>query len=105
MLALFLLYYSLIQRAWVMLSLEDIHDFLFGGEVEVARDGVLQGCSGQGIVQLHLLVIREEVDGMEPAAHEGISHTNGIDDVENVHNGRLQQFVFRPEQARQGVVL
>ena len=88
-----------------MLSLEDIHDLIFRREVEVAGDGVLQGCGGQGIVQLHLLVIREEVDGVEPAAHEGISHTNGIDDVENVHDGRLQQFAFRPEQARQGMVL
>jgi len=102
---LLLLFESLVECAWVMLPLEDIHNLLFRREVEVAGDGVLQGCSGQGIVQLHLLVIREEVDGVEPAAHESIAHTNGIDDVENVHDGRLQQFAFRPEQARQGVVL
>ena len=70
-----------------MLSFEDVHDFFFGGEVEIARDGVFEGCGGEGIVQLHLLVIGEEVDGVEPAAHEGIAYTNGIDDVWYIDDG------------------
>ena len=88
-----------------MLSFEDIHDFFFGGEVEIAWDSVFEGCGGEGIVQLHLLVIGEEVDGVEPAAHEGIAYTNGIDHIGDVYNGRLQQFAFSPEQSRQGVML
>ena len=99
------LFESLVEGAGVMFAFEDIHDLFFGGEVEVARDGVFEGCGCEGIVQVHLLVVGEEADGVEPAAHESITYTDGIDDVGDVHDGGLQQFAFRPEQSRQGVML
>ena len=99
------LFESLVEGAGVMFAFEDIYDFIFGGEVEVAGDGVFEGCGCEGIVQLLLLVVGEEADGVEPAAHESITYTDGIDDVGDIHDGRLQQFAFRPKQTCQGVVL
>ena len=40
----YFLYERLIECAWVVAAFEDIYDFFFCGEVEVAGDGVLEGC-------------------------------------------------------------
>ena len=72
-----------------MTPFENVHDLLFCGEVEVAGDGVFEGCRCQGVVQLLLLIVREEVDGMEPTAHKGITHTDGIHYVGDVDDGCL----------------
>ena len=81
------LFECLVEGAGVMFAFEDIHDLFFGGEVEVAGDGVFEGCGCEGIVQLHLLVVGEKADGVKPAAHESIAYTNGIDDIWDIDDG------------------
>ena len=81
------LFESLVERSRVMAPFENVHDLLFCGEVEVAGDGVFEGCGSQRVVQLLLLVVGEEADGVQPAAHEGIAHTDGIDDIWDIDDG------------------
>lgn len=99
------LYDGLVERAWIMVAVKYVHDLLLCREVEIPWDAVLEGCGGERVVQLHLLIVGEEGDGVQPAAHKGVAYTHGIDYVEDIHDGRLQQFAIRPEQSCQGVVL